>query len=826
MIRRVGWVLVTLFSHWRRHPLQLGCLIVGLWLATALWSGVQALNQQARDSYDRAAQLFGAQSGQVLISPDGQPFDQAVYVELRRLGWLVSPLLQGSLGVRSAAPAVAADTTQTVQLVGIDPLTLPADSALTQGSALPDIAAFMLAPGQAWIASDTLQRLGISPQDRLVTATGDVLPPVRIRDELPPGLIVVDIGRAQQLLGQPGRVSQLLVAGPFAERNLPIPDAVPLQWELREDADLQRLTDSFHLNLTALALLAFLVGLFIVQAAAGLAMQQRRRQIQTLRACGASAVDLALALLVELIALATLAGVLGMLSGYLLAAALVGDLAASLRGLYGAQVAARVDISASWWLSGLGMSLAGTLVATGGHAFAALRESLVPSRQPPGWKLAQRRTLWRLSSTSLVLLVLAAGLWLFADGLLAGFALLGCILLAATLALPLLLAALLHVGRRCARGALSEWFWADSRQQLSRLGLPLMALLLALSANIGVGGMTEGFRRTFTDWLGQRLAADVYVRPTGEEQAQDILVWLEGRPDRSEVLPSWQVDSRFRQWPIEISGVIAHPLYPRTWPLLEAESDAWARLQAGDGALVSEQLAHRANLQVGDRLGLETPRGDWSLRLVGTYPDYGNPRGQVLVSAQALRKRWPEVPIGSIGVVSDAEPAELAQTIEAQFAGARATDQASLKAYSSQVFEQTFAATAALNSLTLGVAALALFATLLGLADTRLLQLAPLWAMGLRPGQLGLLSLAQLAVLATFTCLLAIPLGLVLSWCLVAVVNVQAFGWRLPWHWFPGQWLQLGGLAIAAVLAAASWPVVRIIRARPDTLLRQFVNEG
>jgi putative ABC transport system permease protein len=38
---------------------------------------------------------------------------------------------------------------------------------------------------------------------------------------------------------------------------------------------------------------------------------------------------------------------------------------------------------------------------------------------------------------------------------------------------------------------------ADSRQQLPALALALMALLLALTASVGVGSMTEGFRRTF-----------------------------------------------------------------------------------------------------------------------------------------------------------------------------------------------------------------------------------------------------------------------------------------------------------------------------------------
>ena len=58
-MNRALWILAVLLSHWRRHPMQLATLLIGLISATALWSGVQALNQQARTSYDRAAATFG-----------------------------------------------------------------------------------------------------------------------------------------------------------------------------------------------------------------------------------------------------------------------------------------------------------------------------------------------------------------------------------------------------------------------------------------------------------------------------------------------------------------------------------------------------------------------------------------------------------------------------------------------------------------------------------------------------------------------------------------------------------------------------------------------
>ena len=54
-----GAGLQALWSHWWRNKLQLITLLAGLALATALWSGVQAINSEARASYDAAAAVIG-----------------------------------------------------------------------------------------------------------------------------------------------------------------------------------------------------------------------------------------------------------------------------------------------------------------------------------------------------------------------------------------------------------------------------------------------------------------------------------------------------------------------------------------------------------------------------------------------------------------------------------------------------------------------------------------------------------------------------------------------------------------------------------------------
>lgn len=817
--------LLALLSHWRRHPLQLFSILTGLWLATALWTGVQALNSQARADYARASALLAGPAQAQLVARRGERIDQAAYVQLRRSGWPVSPVLEGRLRFAGAEPL-------SVRLLGIEPLTLPPGSAVAgQPGRAFDLRAFIGMPGQAWIAEDTLQRLGLQPGERALTSDGQRLPPLQVHTQLAPGVIVVDIGHAQALLQAPGQLSRLLLPADFAVRPPDLPAELAVLLQLQQTSagdDLQRLTDSFHLNLSALGLLAFLVGLFIVHAAIGLALEQRRALLRTLRACGVSLRGVIGALAVELGLLALLGGLAGVACGYLLASLLLDDVAASLRGLYGAEVAGQLSLSPQWWLVGIAMSLLGALLAGGNSLLRAARLPLLALAQPQAWRAAQSRWLRRQALLAGALLLLAAGCWQFGDSLLAAFAMLAALLLAAALLLPALLDATLALLARHCSGPLIEWFVADSRQQLPALALALMALLLALTASAGVGSMTEGFRKTFVGWLDQRLSADLYLTPRDTAQALEIRAWLAGWPGVDAVLPNWRVDLRLQGWPVQLQGIVDHPSYPQHWPLLEQRADAWPQLAAGQGAMLSEQLARRLRIGLGDRLPMPADGGEQHLRVVGVYADYGNPRGHVLVNADWLHLHWHEARISNIALRLAAEQVEpLREQLERRYGpdGLRLIEQAALKRWSTEVFERTFAATAALNALTLLVAGVALFISLLTLAHSRLGQLAPLWVLGVGRTRLAWLSLGQTLLLASLTVLLAMPLGVLLAWCLVAVVNVQAFGWRLPLHVFPEQLLQLGLLGLLTSLLAAAGPLWQLARRQPAELLRQFADE-
>ena len=594
------------------------------------------------------------------------------------------------------------------------------------------------------------------------------------------------------------------------------------------ETDLERLTDSFHLNLTAFGLLSFFVGLFIVNSAIGLAFEQRLPVLRTLRACGVSARMLNGVLVLELVSLALIAGLMGLVCGYFIAGALLPDVAASLRGLYGAQIPGHLTLKPQWWIAGVAISIAGALAAAAASLTKALRLPLLATAQPFAWQQAQRRWLTYQSALALAAFAAAAGFLWFGDSLISGFAVLAALMLGAALILPMFLELMLSLGQRYARAPLSVWFWADSRQQLSGLSLALMALLLALSVNVGVSTMVESFSRTFLVWLDGRLAADVYVNAANDAQAHEIRAWLRERPEVEAVLPGARADTQLAGAPIEVLGLPDHATYRDNWPLLQSTEDAWIKLRPGNAALVSEQLARRLHLSVGDRIEVPASGGNWTLDVVGIYADYGNPKGQIAVNFAALTRRFPEIPLTRMGLrVAPPKIPALISALQEKFAldDRNVADQATMKAESTRIFNRTFAVTAALNAFTLGVAGVALLTSLLTLANSRLPQLAPLWAIGITRRQLAVIELLKTMSVALITTIFALPLGLLVAWCLLAVVNVKAFGWRLPFHVFPLQLLWLTGVAMAAALAASALPVIRLARMQPASLIRIFANE-
>ncbi|RUR27396.1 ABC transporter permease [Vreelandella andesensis] len=830
-------VVLTLLSHYRRHPGQLAMLLVGLWVASALWSSVQAINATAKESYARANALFSLETDQLARS-DGIALSIDDYFLLRQAGLPVSPLLESSLTIENTRLTV----------LGIDLLTLPASNGNSRTTANGgSLTEFISPPWQTQLSPDTLQVFRLDRQQAL-GATPSIgeqrLPPLTLRNDLPPNTLVMDIAAVWALFGEQATLSLVTASGALSQP--------PEGYRLTRATSLaspEQLTDSFHLNLTALALLSLVVGLFIVQAALGLAMEQRMTTLRTFRALGVPGKTITLAILLELLLFGLIGAALGLISGLWLAGKLLPDVASTLSSLYQADVQRSLALPWHYWLGSVAITLGGLLLAGSGVLWRATKLQVLALGQSYAWRFSYQRQLMRMLQAGglagAITLGLATCLSLLpaGEGLVVSFSLVAALLFTCALCLPPALNALLQLLQRLLRRRpLGQWLAADMQLQLPRLSLAMMALLIALATNLGVSSMVGGFRLTFLEWLDQRLAAPLYINAT-PSTLTPLNEWLTSQPEVLETLPTARGNTRLLAInsamenernanesallsSIAVFGISTVPTLTSQWPLLETFDGiprAWEAL-AQQSVFINEQMAVARALQPGDSVLLETLQGAVWFTVAAIYPDYGNPQQQLLVTVDTLMQRF-EGELASTGIVlhSEADTDAFRQALSTEFDLSPDTlvNQQEIKEAATQIFERTFSITRALNGLTLGVAALALLATLLAQAQQRQRQLATLWALGVPRATLALLPLIQLGGLALITGLLAIPLGITITWLLVAVINVAAFGWRLPLQLFPLDIAVMLLTAFSVALFAAALPTLQLWRTSPRALLNE-----
>ena len=352
----IAWCLKALLSHWWRNPVQLFAYLAGLALATALWSGVQAINSEARASYDAAAKTLGEGQYDLLIPKQGSRIPQDIYVLLRKSGWLVSPVIEARI--------------DDVRLLGID--------VVTSATGLPN-----LSNGQSAITYDTL----FANEETALKVS--MLANVTVDKSIAPGIAVGDIGLVQRILKRDDLTRLILLPNqPIKQPSLGMVAPNLRIQSAHAVANVTELTGSFHLNLTAFGLLSFVVGLFIVNSTIGLAFEQRRGMIRTVRSLGVPMRTLIALITFEMMTLAVIGAGFGIILGYFIAAFLLPDVAATLRGLYGAQISGTLELRASWWVSGMVLALIGTAVALSSRIWQIVQMPLLASAKPRAWVVA------------------------------------------------------------------------------------------------------------------------------------------------------------------------------------------------------------------------------------------------------------------------------------------------------------------------------------------------------------------------------------------------------------------------------------------------------
>lgn len=806
------WTLRALLSHYWRHPWQALFLLSGLVAGVALWSTVQVINAHAKASYEQADSLLGAQREYTIYPKQGTSIKQASYIKLRRQGFTeIFPVIEARVETQQG---------MLLSIIATDLFALPTESGSTGVAVAGDNRAwldFIQPPYQAWIPEALANQLDLRQGQQLLLKNGDLLPPTVIRSDAQQGWqILLDIGAAQALLSR--HTLDYLAVGPIDdERRQALEEALPASLSLvknQQALNLTQLTDSLHTNLSAMSLLSFAVGLFIVFNAVRFSLWYRQQTVKNLRLMGVGLNTLAVALLLEALLWSVIAASAGLLAGYAISLKLLPTLGSMMDGLYGAKMSSELLLKPTTVFIAWAMTLIGLLFALSLPMWQVSKQSVIHGSQLSSKWRQDKVSRKQLGILSVMLGLAAALLYPFIDSVLMGFVLLGLILFSAAWLLPYLLASGLAAVSKVTpkQRPLLRWMISDGWAQLPTLRTAMMALLLALTCNLGVETLIGSFRTSFTDWLSQRLTADIYLREQRPEIAALIAEgkstgWLSDTHARMEVSTYWQ------NRPADLRGLVPTAPDTQTLPLAKAIPQAMQLWNESDHSepwiLANEQVHYLAGIPLGGSITLDTVNGPQVFKVAGFFYDYGNARYQFYLPRQMLLKHWPQARDSGIALwvnhlaegekntsMSMAEKAML----KAGFAPGDWITQSRLRAVAMDIFERTFTITLAMNTLTLIVAGLALLTSLMAILQERLPQFAGWSALGVNRWEQLMVILIPLLLFVTITWLLAVPLGALLSWLLIHKLNVMSFGWSMPMLWQATPALALAVLCLSLVL--------------------------
>ncbi|HSJ09831.1 MAG TPA: FtsX-like permease family protein [Longimicrobiales bacterium] len=838
-------LLLRAGARWHlRHRWQLGLAVLGITLGVAVVTAVDVATGSARRAFELSTEaVAGRATHEVIGGPAGLP--DSLYARI-----------VVEAGADSAAPVIDRYVRlpdhggRTLRLLGIDPFAeapfrgwvAPAAGQLDFGALLAQRMLLLEAGTAADIGVAAGDTVRVSVGTRTTTAiVGGVLRPADPLAARALGdVVLADIATAQEIAGINGidRI-ELRTGGAQGDALLEriarvlTPGARLLETEVRTGAT-ANLTRAFETNLTALALVALVFGMFLIYNSVTFSVVQRRPLLGLLRTQGVTARELFLLVLAEAAVLGAVATLLGLAVGTVLGAQLVRMVARTINDLYFAVSVTSVTVSPVTVAKAALLGLGATVLAAVPPAAEAVRARPRAALARATLERGARRAGLRLARFGALAAVVAAALLAVPSrSIIVGFGALFVLIFAAALLTPGATLGLMALVRPLAArlGAVPRLATRGVSASLSRTAPAIAALSVALAVGIAVTVMITSFRASVVAWLERTLQADVYVSaPDFGGNRTDVVLddvtiaAIVRMPEVAGVSTYRHTNLLLDDGLTRMIAVRLHGPHFRAFQLLDSVADVWQRFAAGD-ILISEPLAFRRGLGAGDSIALPTDRGAMQFAIAAVYRDYASEHGVIFIDRTAYERVWTDRATTSLGLfLGDGADADaVARTLRALPAGGGlvARPNRGLRDASLAVFDRTFVITGVLRILSLLVAFVGVTGALMALQLERAKEIGVLRTIGLTPGQVWGLVTLQTALMGLAAALLALPLGAAMAWAMVHVINRRSFGWTSDMLITPAPLLQALGVGIGAAVLAGLYPAWRMSRLSAATAMRE-----
>ena len=778
----------TAWRRVRRRPFQYVIIILGVALGVAMMVSIDLASGSASRAFQLSTDTITGKATHRIVG-DVNGLDESIYVQLRVEEGisLSAPVVEGYVLIDELGD-------QPIRLVGVDLFAEPPfrDYLIGQAaSGANNLVPFLAEANSIVLAEPIAEKYGVALGDQVSVQSDGNTTSMRIVSLMQPNddvnrralsnIIFTDIANAQDVLNMNGRLSHvdLIVEddAQLTQIQQLLPPTVQLETASARSNAVQQMTAAFELNLTALSLLALVVGMFLIYNTVSFSVIQRRPLFGVLRCLGVTGNQLFRLILAEAAVFGFIGSLIGLVFGVILGRGMVTLVTQTINDLYFVVNVQEVTIPLFSLAKGLVIGMGAAIFASAVPAIEALRTPPQSTLRRSTLESKAKRLLPWLVVAWFVLFVLGIGLLLLpTNSLIVAFAGLFAVLFGFALLTPPVTAVLMRmlgwVGSRFF-GALGRMAPRDIVRSLSRTSVAIAALMMAVSVVVGVSIMIGSFRQTVTIWLGDTLRADVYLSPPRVNASDNSGVLPQEVVQLAQTFPGVKNSVIARQQEITLpdSGRLVSLVASdgdvsqgeRQFVWLSDEQDAvWQKLLAGEGVLITEPLLRKNGGELPpEPIAIMTPSGLQTFPVLGVYYDYTSEQGQIQLGLDTYQTLWQDEAISTMGLFLEegisAENLidEMSVTLNGRTDVILQSNK-NLRESALVIFDRTFAITAALRLLAIVVAFIGILSALMSLQLEKTRELGMLRATGMTVRQLWQLTLLEtglMGIVAGFPCL-------------------------------------------------------------------------
>ena len=839
-------ILLRLLSwpYFRKHVLRTLLTTAGIVLGVAVFVGMHAANQSVLFAFSRTVdRIAGKTELQVTAGETGFPeatLDQVqaaptVRVAVPVIEAVVDPKLRGQGNLL----VLGIDMTGDRRLRDYD-----LDSG--DEAVIDDPLVFLAQPDSIIVSKAFAEKNGLAVGRRLMLGTVEGDKPFTIRGIMKASgltsafggsLAIMDVYAAQKMFGRGRTFDRIdLAVQPghtIAEAELDLRTRLGAGFQIDPPSgrgqQFEAMLAAYEMMVNISSAFALFIGMFIIYNAFSIAVTQRRSEIGILRALGATRRQIRSLFLGESVVMGLVGSAGGVLFGLAIAQAIAASIGGLITDVYGvAQHTDEIARSPALLVLAMAIGVGTSVVGAAIPARSAARVDPVQALQKGRYQVLSAG-----ENRVRVVLALVLGVVSIACLAAAGPRPLFYVGFALAMAVALLLTPLLALGLSRAIRPLLKWMRpvegslaADSLIQAPRrTSASVAALMLSLALVVGFAGMARASYDSIIDWMNTALNPDLFVAPS-----QNIVTrTMRFPPQMGEAIAAVPGVARvqrvrdarivFRNTPVMVvaADVASLAQTARRAPVAGDADEMYRKAAAGEGLMVSDNLAQLQHLTLGETIEVAAPAGTIRLPIVGIVVDYSDQQGTILMDRQLFIRYWRDdtVNIFRVYVSPNAAVSDVRQRILDRFAGERQVfvlTNGELRQYILKITDQWFGLTSVQIAVAVLVAILGIVNTLTVSITDRRRELGVLQAVGGLHGQIRRTIWIEALSIAVVGLILGYALGALDLYYVLQIVHHDIAGMRLDYEFPVTTVLALVPVMLAAAFVAAVWPAESAVR--------------